>query len=62
MFEEPPTKNKAVTPVVLTKTSNNFIPKMNILFSYIEKLLPSVITCHDHFQGVIPGVKKISLL
>lgn len=58
MFEEPSSKNKAVKLLVLMKTSNNFIPKMNILFSYTEKLLPSVITCHSHFHGVITGVKK----
>lgn len=58
MFEEPSSKNKAVKLLVLMKNSNNFIPKMNILFSYTEKLLPSVITCHSHFHGVITGVKK----
>lgn len=58
MSEESPKKNKSVKLVVLKKTSNNFIPKINILFSYIEKLLPSMITCHGHFQGIITGVKK----
>lgn len=35
------------------KTSGHFVPQINILFSYIENLLPSVMTCYSHFHGVI---------
>lgn len=40
------------------KISGCFVTWLNILFSYIEKLLPSVMTCQSHFHGLITCVKN----